>query len=76
MSEWNWLLHDATGGPLAEIEGSGNRFPSQAEAEAWLGEAWPDLVDAGVSAVTLRQADIEVYGPMSLEPPEGADGSW
>ena len=43
-------------------------FPSQAEAETWLGEFYPDLLDRGVRAVSLREADRLVYGPMALEP--------
>jgi hypothetical protein len=42
-------------------------FPSQAEAEAYLGESWQDLAEAGVGAVTLRHGGEIVYGPMSLE---------
>lgn len=42
-------------------------FPSQGEAESWLGEFYPDLMDAGVGAVTLYEADRRVYGPMSLD---------
>jgi hypothetical protein len=56
---WNWA-YDPTG--------SSDDFPSQADAEAWLGEAWRDLLDRGVTAVTLREDDRDVYGPMSLEP--------
>ena len=43
-------------------------FPTQGEAETWLGEFYPDLVRAGVGAVSLYEADRLVYGPMSLEP--------
>lgn len=43
-------------------------FPSQAEAESWVGEVWPDLVAAGVDAVSLFEGDRLVYGPMSLHP--------
>ena len=43
-------------------------FPSQGEAETWLGEFYPDLLDRGVGAVSLREADRLVYGPMSLQP--------
>ena len=43
-------------------------FPTQGEAETWLGEFYPDLVDAGVRAVSLYEADRLIYGPMSLEP--------
>lgn len=43
-------------------------FASQGEAETWLGEFYPDLVDAGVGAVTLYEEGRLVYGPMSLAP--------
>lgn len=56
---WRWTYDN--GGVSAE-------FPSQAEAEAWLGEAWRDLLDEGARSVTLMEDDREVYGPMSLEP--------
>ena len=46
-------------------------FPSQGEAESWLGEFYPGLVEAGVRAVSLYEADRLVYGPMSLEPAAG-----
>lgn len=41
-------------------------FPSQAEAEAWLGESWQELYDSGTRSVTLADGDREVY-TMSLE---------
>lgn len=41
-------------------------FPSQSEAESWLGEHWRELTDVGVEAVTLMHEEIVVYGPMSL----------
>lgn len=44
------------------------RFDSQAEAEAWLTEHYPDLQDDGVHEVTLLEGDRVVYGPMSLDP--------
>lgn len=43
-------------------------FASQGEAENWLGEFYPDLLDAGVRAVTLFEEDRLVYGPMNLSP--------
>jgi hypothetical protein len=43
-------------------------FPTQGEAESWLGEFFPDLVQAGVKTVSLYEEDRLVYGPMSLEP--------
>ena len=64
---WRWLLLDADGGEVA-VEGdlADQRFASQADAESWLGEVFPDLAAAGVDQVTLLEADREVYGPMSL----------
>ena len=47
------------------------RFPSQGEAESWLGETYPDLLEHGVRAVSLYEGDRLVYGPMSLEPDPG-----
>ncbi len=44
------------------------KFPTQGEAESWLGEFYPELLDAGVGAVTLYEEDRLVYGPMSLSP--------
>lgn len=43
-------------------------FPTQAEAEAWLAQAYEDLVDEGATEVTLLEGDRVVYGPMSLLP--------
>ena len=43
-------------------------FPTQGEAETWLGEFYPDLLDQGVQAVSLYEADRRVYGPMALTP--------
>jgi hypothetical protein len=45
-------------------------FPSQSDAESWLGEVWQELLHAGVEQVTLRDGDRKVYGPMSLRPVE------
>ena len=59
---WRWR-YDGTAG--AEL---GDEFPSQADAEAWLGDHWRDLQAEGISAVTLLEDDRDVYGPMSLDP--------
>jgi hypothetical protein len=48
--------------PAAEI------FPSQSDAESWIGEIWPELLHAGVEQVTLMEDARKVYGPMSLRP--------
>lgn len=46
----------------------GEAWPDQAAAEGWLTGAYPDLLEAGVTAVSLFEEDRLVYGPMSLEP--------
>lgn len=66
---WWWRLEDATGAEVAAgEEWSGQRFPSQAEAESWVGEVWAELAELGVDGVTLFEVDRRVYGPMSLHP--------
>ena len=62
---WHWRLEDADGTEVTSGEGS-PRFPSQSDAESWVGEVWRDLADDGVDQVTLLEGDREVYGPMSL----------
>lgn len=64
---WTWDLLDATRESVPSAAGS---FPTQSEAESWLGEEWRTLLDDGVDAVTLRQDGEVVYGPMSLQPME------
>lgn len=66
---WWWRLEDA-GGTEVEVTGehAGVRFASQGDAESWVGETWAELAEAGVDAVTLFEADRQVYGPMSLHP--------
>jgi hypothetical protein len=73
-TEWHWRAER----PAAGGRGSGaprplgaEEFPSQGEAESWLGETYPDLLASGVHAVSLYQGDRLVYGPMSLEPDPG-----
>ncbi len=44
-------------------------FPSQADAETWVGEVWRDLLQAGVAQVSLLDGDRVVYGPMGLAAP-------
>lgn len=64
---WRWRFEDASGAEVAGGEVAGaNGFPSQSDAESWIGEVWRELLDEGVEQVTLFEADREVYGPMSL----------
>lgn len=64
---WWWRLEDNAGAEV-EVEGelAGQRFPSQADAESWVGETWSELAGQGVDAVTLFEHERQVYGPMSL----------
>ncbi|HET7388966.1 MAG TPA: hypothetical protein VFJ19_20145 [Nocardioidaceae bacterium] len=70
---WRWRLEKQDGAEVpadhVQVEGAGQAFPSQADAESWVGETWRELLDAGVEAVTLFEAEREVYGPMSLSSP-------
>jgi hypothetical protein len=64
---WHWDLLDAAGAPVEVDEGwAGQRFATQADAESWVGETWAELAEQGVDAVTLKEHDRVVYGPMSL----------
>ncbi|GAA1927658.1 hypothetical protein GCM10009737_31870 [Nocardioides lentus] len=64
---WWWRLEDAQGGEVAvDEEHTGQRFPSQGDAESWVGETWRELAGQGVDAVVLFELERRVYGPMSL----------
>ncbi|MCP2344477.1 hypothetical protein [Nonomuraea roseoviolacea] len=41
-------------------------FPSQADAESWLGENWRDLLESGVEQVALLDEDRVEYQGLSL----------
>ncbi len=64
---WTWTYQKADGSPVAEPAGS-QSFPTQSDAETWLGETWRELLEAGVDAVVLQEEERVVYGPMSLHP--------
>jgi len=67
---WHWQAAAQRGaGKIDTAElGLDQQFPSQGDAESWLGEIYPDLMQAGVDSVTLYEEDRMVYGPMRLEP--------
>jgi hypothetical protein len=64
---WVWRYENSSGDTV-EPAGAppGESFPTQADAETWIGETWRELLDAGVDAVTLLEDGREIYGPMSL----------
>jgi hypothetical protein len=61
---WRWRA-DGAGDGSESLE---RTFGTQGDAESWLGEFYPDLLDDGVRAVSLYEEERLVYGPMSLEP--------
>ena len=68
---WTWRYENADGKAVESDEApAGEPFPTQSDAETWLGENWRELLSAGVRQVTLLDTGREVYGPMSLEPVE------
>ena len=66
---WTWRYEDADGATVdvAEVP-TGEPFPTQSDAETWLGENWRELLSAGVEQVSLLEGGRVVYGPMSLRP--------
>lgn len=64
---YRWHYLDHTG---AEVPGPAVEFAEQTAAEDWLASTWSELLDAGVDQVLLADGSAEVYGPMSLHPPQ------
>lgn len=65
-ADWTWQYLDAEGTPMTAEGPTAKGFPTQGDAENWIGESWRDLLDAGVESVTLLEGERVVYGPMSL----------
>jgi hypothetical protein len=61
---WTWRYENGAGRP---VDGPGEAFTSQADAESWLGQTWRDLVTRGVATATLTEDDRVEYR-MSLLP--------
>jgi hypothetical protein len=62
---WTWRYEDSSGAAMTSV-GTAESFPTQGDAETWVGEAWRDLLEQGVEQVSLLEDGREVYGPMSL----------
>lgn len=68
---WTWRFEKADGTetqPAVQPE----EFPTQGDAESWLGEVWRELQEGGAEQVTLLEDGSTVYGPMSLSGEEPA----
>lgn len=62
---WTWRYESAGGEPIERLDGSD--FPTQSDAESWLGETWQDLLADGVARVVLLDGEREEYA-MPLSP--------
>ena len=61
---WAWRYESADG----QTQSAGSEpFPSQSDAESWLGQTWRDLVAGGVVTAVLVEDDRVEY-KMSLLP--------
>ncbi len=50
---WRWRFEDSAGTEVTTSEASAaTGFPSQSDAESWVGEIWRDLLEDGVDQVT------------------------
>jgi hypothetical protein len=65
---WTWRYENSEGVEVRSAAGLAPEFPTQADAESWVGETWRELLEQGVDAVTLLEDGAVVYGPMSLHP--------
>jgi hypothetical protein len=65
---WTWRYENSEGAQIRPPAGLAPEFPTQADAESWIGETWSQLLEQGVDAVSLLQDGVVVYGPMSLHP--------
>jgi len=68
---WSWRYENASGEVVDPAEAPpGDGFPTQSDAETWLGENWRELLSTGVEQVSLLDGTHVVYGGMSLRPPD------
>ncbi|MYT70639.1 MULTISPECIES: hypothetical protein [unclassified Streptomyces] len=71
MAAWTWRFEKSDGTevpPAVQPE----EFPTQGDAESWIGEYWKELAEGGADQVTLFEDTNEIYGPMSLHAEEAA----
>jgi hypothetical protein len=55
---WTWRYEDGEGRP---VDGPGEVFSSQADAESWVGQTWRELAAAGIASVILFEDDRSEY---------------
>ena len=62
---WTWRFEKADGSTVAAPNGT-EEFPTQGDAESWVGETWKELLEGGIDQVVLLEDGEKIYGPMSL----------
>jgi hypothetical protein len=72
---WTWRF-EKTGGEESQPAVSPEEFPTQGDAESWIGEVWKELLDGGTDQVTLLEDGKKVYGPMSLHADDDGHGEF
>jgi hypothetical protein len=65
---WTWRYESSAGALASDQPERSQEFPTQADAETWIGESWQELLDGGIDQVSLLEVDRVAYGPMSLRP--------
>lgn len=68
---WTWRCEDAGGAEVSTLPDTvtAETFDAKADAEAWLGDTFQTLLDAGVDQVSLLEDGVVAY-TMSLHPAE------
>ncbi|MHB1066445.1 MAG: hypothetical protein ACYC2Z_03305 [Candidatus Nanopelagicales bacterium] len=66
---FHWAYQAPDGTPPVDRPAS-QAFPTQSDAETWIGESWRELLESGIDRVVLMEDDHAVYGPMGLRPAE------
>jgi hypothetical protein len=68
---WTWRYLNELGQPVEapDLDGAAEIFPSQSDAESWLGENWRELFAAGATEVALLEDQRTEY-TMPLAPAE------
>ena len=70
MTTYSWRYEGVDGSTLSSPDLPDTTFPSQADAETWVGESWRELLASGVEQVSLLRDGEVVYAGMGLRPLE------
>ncbi|RIJ77124.1 hypothetical protein D1871_09225 [Nakamurella silvestris] len=65
---WSWSYATEAGVVVESLLDPGLEFDTQQEAEQWLTDLQDQLLDEGITAVSLSDGHQTVYGPMPLTP--------